>query len=811
METWLYDLRMAFRPLRRSPGFSLVVAGTLALGIGANTAIFGVVKGVVLRPLPYDEPDQLVAIWSQWAGFPKTWVSPHEARVYANRSSTLASLGVWRGTSATFTDPSDPERVGAAGLSQGLLPTLGVVPTVGRSFTAEEHRDGAPVMMLSHRLWERRFGADPGVVGRSVEVNGVPWEVVGVLPEGFRLPTDFRSTSEAETFVPDFLDLDPTLAVPQNGGSHGLFAVARRRPGVEVAAVARDLAGIVDGLATEGIYSPEMAFRVRVADLREDILGASGPALGVLLGAVTLVLLIACGNVANLVLARGRGRRGEMALRSAVGGSRRRVLRQLVLEYGMLAAAGGVGGVLLAALGLRTILALDPGSVPRGDEIALDGIMLLYAAGLTVVTLLLAGLVPALRAAGTQPAVLLREGGRRDTGSRDLHRGQSLLVAGQMALAVVLLVGAGLMIRTFTGLTAIDPGFQQGNVLTLRVSLPEAAYPDVASGAAFHRDVLREVRALPGVERAAFGRILPLASEIGDWGMTIEGYTPAPGEYVGGDWQVVTEDYVETLGIPLLQGRTFREGDDRGTDELLVNQAMVDRYFQGREALGSRLFTMGDTSTIVGVVGNVTHNGITGEVKPKFYRLHRQLPDPMAGSSRTMTLVVRSAADPYTLLNPVRDIIRRQDPTLAVSEIQTLDEVMDRALGQPKLLLTLLGAFAGVALFLSVVGVYGVLAYTVSQRTREIGVRMALGAERGRVVGMVVGQGMRMAGLGLVAGLGIALILSRLLEGLLYEVPPRDPATFGAVAGLFALVSVTAAWIPARRAAATDPARALRG
>ncbi|MEX2528800.1 MAG: ABC transporter permease [Gemmatimonadota bacterium] len=810
MDTLLYDLRTALRSLRKSPGFAFVVAGTLALGIGANTAIFGAVKAVVLQPLPYQAPHELVGIWSQWVGFPKTWVSNHEVRVYTNRNRTLASVGAWASSNLTFTDPSNPERVGSALLSEGLLPTLGVSPALGRGFTPEEYRDQASIILLGHRLWQRRFASDPGVLGQQVEIDGALREVVGVMPAGFRLPTDYRATSVAEVYAPAFLDLDPALAVPSSGGSHGLFAVGRRNPGVTLEAAGADLARIVDDLAQEGIYSPEMGFRVQVLDLRSDILGAARPALWVLLGAVSLVLLIACGNVANLLLASGRTRRSEMAVRSAVGGGRGRILRQLMLEYGLLALAGGMAGVALALVAFRTVLVLDPTSIPRGSEVGMDPAILGYAFGLTLMTLILAGLLPAIRAVRWDPAALLREGGHRDTGSRSFRRGQSLLVAGQMALAVTLLIGAGLMIRTFVGLTSIDPGFDAGQALTLRVSLPAAGYPDVASAASFHDEVLRQTLALPGVEQAAFGRILPLASEIGDWGMSIEGYTPAHGEYIGGDWQVVTDGYVEAMGIPVLQGRTFQEFDGPGSDELLVNQALVDRYFQGREVLGRRIVAMGDTAVVVGVLGNVTHNGITGEVKPKFYRLHRQLPDGLVGTARSMTLVVRAGVEPYTLLNPVREIIRARDPALAVSEVQSMDEVMTRAVGQSRLLLTLLGLFAVLALVLSVVGVYGVLVYTVTQRTREIGVRMALGAQRRRVVSMVVRQGMTMSLAGLGAGLLVALAVSRVLEGLLYGVAPRDTLTFVAVAGGFTLVALTAAYLPARRAAGTDPMVALR-
>jgi putative ABC transport system permease protein len=810
MGTLAYDVRMAARALRRSPGFSLVVAGTLAVAIGANTAIFGVVQGVIVRPLPYDEPDRLVAVWSRWNVFPKTWVSDAEYRIYANGNRTLSSLGAWAGTSVTFTDPSAPERVRAALVDPSLLPTLGVVPAVGRPFTREEHRDSGNAILIGHGLWERRFAADRAVVGREVEVDGTLRRVAGVLPQGFQLPTDFGSGGRTEVLLPGFVDLDPAIPVPSNGGSHSLYVAARLHPGVAVEEARADLERLVDDLEAEGVYAPERAFNVLVFDLASDVLGPVRRALWVLLGAVFLVLLIACGNVASLVLARGRARAGEMALRAAVGASRGRVLRQLLVEYGLLTAVAGGAGLALGVVLMGSFLALDPGSIPRGADVTPGLSMVLWAAGLTVVTLLVAGLAPALRALGDAPSGLLREG-RRDTGGRRLRRGRGVLVATQVSLAVTLLVGAGLMVRTFAGLSGIATGFDAARTLTLRLNLPAVTYPDVAATRQLHDDVLRQVRALPGVEAAGFARSLPLASEIGDWGMQVEGYTPSPGESMGGDWQVVTEGYVEAMGIPVLEGRAFESGDDSDLDQLVVNRALVDRFFRGRPALGSRIFTMGDTSVVIGVVGNVTHNGLQADVKPKFYRLQRQLPDGLAGSSRSMSLVVRTAADdPYALLPPIREVIRRRDPTLAVAEVQTMDEVVERALGQPRLLLTLLGAFAGVALLLAVVGVYGVMAYSVAQRTREIGVRMALGARREKVTAMVIREGMTMALAGLGVGLLAAAGLGHLLEGLLYGVPARDPATFGAVACLFAAVSLVAAGVPAWRASRTDPVEALR-
>jgi predicted permease len=806
----MHDLRMALRSLRRSPGFTSAAIATLALALGANTAIFGVLNAVVLAPLPYADEDELVMVWSRWNAFPKTWVSQEEFQTYTRANRTLADLAAFTGSSATFTEPENPERVQASGVTVSLFRTLGVEPILGRAFTEDEMVADAEVMLIGHRLWKRRFGEDPGVVGRTAEVGGVATEIVGVLPAGFRLPTDYDGATETEVFLPFHIDVSEDVIVPPNGGGHGLYVVGRIAPTATPDDAQADLSGIVERLAADGVYPPSMGFQVRVIPVRDDVLGTTRAALWVLLAAVGLVLLIACGNVANLLLARARVRGRETAVRAALGAGRGRLARQALFEGGVLALAGALVGLSLAALGVRAVLALDPGSVPRADMVRLDGTVLAFTFVVAALTVLVFGLMPALRT-GSRADLngLLREGGR-ETG-RDGHRVQGLLVAGQTALAVTLLVGAGLMLRTFANLTAIDPGFETANALTMRLTLPAGAYPDVATSTVFYDQVLDEVRALPDVQAAAFVRSLPLASQIGDWGLAIEGYEAAPGESTPGDWQVVTAGYFEALGIEVVRGRLFDAADDVNSDDLVINEAMARRYWQGRDPLGTRVVAMGDTTVVVGIVADLAHNGITAEIKPKFYRLQRQIPDGLANTQRFMTLVVRTRGDPYGALEAVRVVVRGADPTLAVSQVQTLDEVLARTVGQPKLVMTLLGVFAGVALLLAVIGVYGVLTYTVNARTREIGVRMALGAERGSVVRMIVRQGLAMTGAGLVVGLGAALALSTGLESLLYGVPARDASTFAAVAGLFAAVALAAAWLPARRAAATDPVRALAG
>lgn len=808
---WGYDLRMALRTLRRSPGFTMMAIVTLALGLGANAAIFGAVKAVILAPFPYGDEDGLVMVWSQWINFPKTWVSTQEYQNYTRRARTLDDVAAFTGESATFTSPDNPERVQATAATANLFRTLRVEPEMGRSFTDDEARGGANVALIGYRLWQRRYGGSSDIVGRNVEIDGVATRVLGVLPRGFMLPTDYQGTTETELFRPLWIDTSADVQVPANGGGHGLYVVGRMAPDASAAGAQTDLSRLVDDLTREGVYPPEWGFRVRVIPLGDDVLGTSRRALWVLMGAVALVLLIACGNVGSLLLARGRTRAREMAVRSAMGAGREVIVRQILLESLLLAVGGGAVGVVLGMLGVRGLLSLDPGAVPRSGTVGLDAGVLAFTLAVATATAILFGLVPALRAAGQADlAGALREG-RRNTG-RGGRRAHGLMVAGQTALAVMLLVGAGLMLRTFQRLSAVDPGFDTDGALTLRLSLPAARYPDVASASAFYDRVLSETRSLPGVTDAAFVRVLPLATQIGDWGLQVDGYTPPPGQGTPGDWQVVSEGYFRTMDIPVVRGRTFDATDDVTGDGLVINETMARRYWEGRDPLGTLVVAMGDTTVVMGVVGDVTHNGITAEIKPKFYRLQRQIPDGLANTQRGMTLVVRAgtAGDPYQVLAPVRDIIRRADPSLAVSEVQTLDEVTAGTLGQPQMLVTLLGLFAATALLLSVVGVYGVLAYAVTRRTREIGVRMALGADRRGVVGMVVRQGMGMASLGLVVGLGGALVLTRTMRGLLYGVAPQDPATFAVVSGLFLIVTFTAAYLPARRAARTDPVGALR-
>lgn len=806
-----HDVRTAARSLRRSPGFTAVAVLTLGLGIGAATAIFAVVNGVVLKPLPYGSPGEVVTIWSRWTDFPDgTWVSRAEYRYYVQESRTLRGIGLWFDASATFTDPENPERVSAASVTPNLFEVLRVRPALGRTFTEEEARDDAPVLLLSHDVWQRRFGGDPGVVGRRIDVDGERMEVLGVLPAGFRLSTDYAEGETTDLYAPMYVDTSGPVEMPRNGGSHSWYAAARLAEGVSPEEAGRELSNLVDRQERRGVYPPEMEFDARVVPVEDDVLGTARTTLWILLGAVGVVLLVACGNVANLVLVRSGQRGRELAVRAALGAGRLRILRHVVAETALVALGAGALGLGLAAVGVDALLALDPAAIPRAGSVALDPAVFAFALGVSAVAVGLVSLLPARRALRGDAGDSLRASPRGGAEGSGGSRTRGLLVAAQLAMAVVLLLGAGLMGRTLLNLVRIDPGFEPGEVLTLRVTTPPAAYPDMAAIHGFYDQLLERVRALPGVRSAAAVRSLPLANEIGDSGVDVDGYTPGPGEYERADWQVVSEDYFETMGIPLLRGRTFRRADGPDADLLVINETMARRYWQGRDPLGTRVTALGDTTIVVGVVGDIAHNGITSPVKTKMYRLQRQLPEAWRGAARSMTLTVATAGPARSVLPAARAEIRRLDPRMALSRVRSMEEVMAGTVARSRFTVLLLGAFAAVAVVLTVVGIYGVISYAVTRRSREIGIRLALGARRGEVVGRVLGRGMLMAVAGVAAGSAVAWAGSRALEGLLYQVEPNDPATFAAVAAGTLALALAASWLPARRVSGIDPARSLR-
>ncbi|HXV62293.1 MAG TPA: ABC transporter permease [Vicinamibacteria bacterium] len=810
MTSILQELKYALRSLSKKPSFTFVVVGTLGLGIGANTAIFGVIKAILLSPLAYEDPDRVVMVWSRWQGWDKTWVSNAELLDYEERAKTLSRIGAWSSRSVNLTGEGEPERVAAAAVTEGLFPALGVSPFLGRAFTPEEDRPGNDaVAILGWTLWQRRYGGRADIVGRSVEVDGHRRTVVGVMPRSFKLPLDYQEEGSTELWVPLAIDRQNL-----SRGSHGLFAAARLTPGVSVAQATADLKAITAQLTEEGLYPPQMRFEAFAVTVADEVTGSIRPALVVLLVAVGFLLLIACANVANLLLARADARQREIAVRTALGASRRRLVQQLLIESIVLACLGGALGLALAYGGTVVLRAWSPGSVPRVAEVGVDGTVLLFTLAVSVATGVLFGLVPALRASRLDIADAFKEGSHGSTVGARRQWLRRALVVSELGLAVVLLIGAGLTLRSFWELRKIEPGFDASNVLTFRLSLPQPTYPDPMDVVRFYNELLEKVRSISGVQHAGAVRLLPLTSTMGDWSIVIEGREPRPGDNPKGDWQVVSEGYFEAMGVQLAEGRGIGREDRAETVQVVViNQTMANIYWPGESAIGKR-FRMGGPDrpwiTIVGIVKDERQNEINEIVKEKFYRPMAQFHVSSGSPTRAMTLVVKTAADPSSVLVPIRDTIRSLDPNVPVYDVQTMEDVVSASVSEPRFTLMLLGLFACVSLILASVGIYGVLSYLVGQRTHEIGIRMALGAGAGAVLRMVLKQAALLALAGVVLGVALALGLTRLMTGLLYGVRPTDPLTFSGIVVVLVSVALVASYAPARRAARVDPMRALR-
>jgi predicted permease len=700
-----------------------------------------------------------------------------------------------------------------------VLPILGVTPERGRNFTADEDRPSGPrVVILSHELWERRFGGDPSVVGRQIQISGNAMMVVGVMPPGVRLPLDYSSGEGSELWFPLATDAANQGAVPgpefpKGGASHGFYAVARLAPGATAATANAQLRTLVAELEKFG-YMANVGFHAYAVPVEEQITGRVRPVLLVVFGAVVLVLLIACANVAGLLLVRGETRRRELAVRVALGAGGRRLARLLIAESAVLATLGCAAGVALATASVRLLRANAPAGVPRIAETSVDWTVLLFALVMAVVTALITGVLPLAQAAKLGLASELREGGRGATSGRARLRWRQLLVAAEIALAVVLVAGAGLMIRTVRNLLTIDPGFRPDGVLTMRVSTPSMWYPDSIRVVAFWDDVQRRVAAIPGVKRVGAARLLPLASEMGDWGLLVEGYTPPPNQGTPGDWQVVTPGYLETMGVPVRQGRTFDARDGLSAPlALIVNRTFEQQYFAGRHAMGGRVRIGRDTTkvyTIVGVVDDVRHNALLGAVKPQFYATLAQFALAPGNTRRSMSLVVRTDGDPKALIASVRGAVKAVDPRLAVSEVRTMRDIVSAAIGGQRFATQTLAAFGVLALILSAIGIFGIVSQVVASRVHEFGVRAALGATPRDLMVISLGSGLRQTTVGLGVGIVAALVLTRALRTMLSGVTPTDPVTFAAVVVVTGLVAVAASLGPAWRAGRIDPNVALR-
>ena len=803
------DLRIGLRRLRAQPGFTAVALLTLALGIGANTAIFSMVRGVLLEPLPWPEPERLVMIW-QSDRDEQTWVSFREI-VEFSRVSSFEQLGGFARITASLVD-GEAERVHGAAATTDALEVLGARTVMGRLFTAEEDAPGRDdVVVLGHELWQRRFGGSPDVLGTRIRVTGVPRTVVGVLAPGFRMPLDFRHDTPTELVVPLAIDRGANLS----WGDRGNFIVARLRPGVTPEQATADMHAAFARWLAAGLFEDADGRDTRRAFPLDDLLlGHVRPMLLLLFGAVGVILLIACANVAHLLLARADARRRDVAMRVALGASRLRIVRALLVETGVLATLGAALGVALAYGGLRVALATTPVHVLRMRGVELDWTVLGFTGLLALATTVLAGLAPAMHLGQTAlPSLVSSARGESAPMRRGVRR---MLIALETALSLVLVIGAALIARSFVELRRIDLGFDPTGVLTARVALPPADYPDAARVETFYRTLLERLRAEPVVGSAAAARVLPLGSQIGDWTITIEGRAPLPGQYPNGDWQIVTPGYVETMQIRVVEGRAITDADGPGAPPVaMLSESMAQRYWPGESAIGKR-FHLGTADqpwiTVVGIVADVRHNTVTETPRTEMYVPHAQWPVARGDGApqRAMSIVVGARGDPLALAPLVRETVRALDASLPVSEVRTMQDIVDTALAGPRFTAMLLGVFAALALMLAAIGLYGVISFAVSRRSHELGIRLALGARRSGVVRLVMGEGLVALAIGVAAGLVASAWLSGLLEGQLYEVTPLDPGVFGGVTIVLLGVAAVAAYLPARRAAMIDPIESLR-
>jgi putative ABC transport system permease protein len=804
MDILRQDLAYGLRRLRQAPGFTAVAVATLALGIGANGAIFSVVNAVLLRPLPFEEPERLVRVSHAWKGKATNVYSPQNFLDVESAARSFESLAAFDSGGVTLTGRGQPSRLEGTQVSATFFDTLRVRPAHGRTFAPGENDPGhTKVAVLGHDLWRARFAADPAVVGQTVQLNREPYTIVGVAPPAFSFPD--------RTEIWTAMEYDQRFRT-QSRGAWYLGAIGRLKPGVTLTHAQREVATIHARLAraypdaNEGVGGA-------VASLQESMVGDSRRALLVLLGAVGLVLLIACVNVANLLLARVAARESELAVRTALGAGRFRLMRQLLTESLVLSVLGGAAGILLAAFSLDALLALQPQGVPRLAEVHVDRAVVTFAAMLSVLTGLVFGVFPSLHMTKRPTAESLREGSRGVLSGRG-HRMRSGLVIGQMALAMMLLAGAGLLLRSFTQLRRVDPGFRSDNVLTFRLALPDSAYEDEASRLAFHDRLMPKLAALPGVRTAAGVLGVPLGGTRFSFSFEVKGRPPLPpAQQPAMEVRVATPEYFQAMGIPLVRGRAFETGDGAGRPPVaLISEAAARRYFPGEDPIG-QFITLGwgrgegrprVGGEVVGIVGDVKDRGLAAEHLPEMYVPYAQMP------TQTLDVVLRTHVTPRSLVPAVEKVVRELDPELPVARVATLDEVVARSISEPRFYMVLLSAFAAMAVFLAALGIFGVLSYAVVQRSREIGIRVALGAHPRDVLRMVLGHAATLALVGVLAGLAGALALSRAIGSLLFELSPTDPLTLGSMAVLLASVALVASYLPARRATRVDPLIALR-
>ena len=803
MNTAWQDIRYSLRKLAKNPGFTVVAIVTLALGVGANSAIFSVVHNVIMRPLQFEEPEGLVMVWEH--NIPRNQernvVASVNFHAWRAQNQSFEEMAAWFTTGVTMTGLGEAERVQAAVVSPTFFRILRVEAAHGRTFFPEEGEvESSEVVILSHGFWLRRFGGQPDVLGSTINLGGTPYTVVGIMPPDFK-GVLFGSLTERDMWMPL-----PWSWGTEYGG-RGWMVIARLKDGVDLQGGQAEMSTITARLEREHDYNE--GWTANVVSLHEQTVGEVRPALLVLLSAVGLILLIACANVANLLLARASGREREMAIRTAIGASRGRVIRQLMTESGLLAILGGVSGLLLAVWGIDVLIKFSPGDIPRTEDIGLNYAVLLFTLAASLLAGFLFGFTPAMQASKPDLHSSLREasGGSGVAAGRRLR---GAFVVSEVALAVLLLIGAGLVIRSFSELTAVDPGFDAENVLGFRVSLPGAAYPDQAQQTAFFQELIRRVESLPGVTSAGATIARPLGRAMGPGTSFILEDRPEPprADRPVADIRAVTPGYFRTLGVPLISGRSFTERDRAESPlAVVINQTMARTFWPDENAVGHRVSVSWDemiSAEIVGVVGDVRHGGLDAVPRAKIYFAHAQF------QWSVLDLVVRAGADPAALVAAIRGEVAELDPNLPVYSVSTMRELVTGSVAEERFNMLLLSLFAAVALLLASVGIYGVLSYSVTQRTHEIGVRVALGAEGRSVLRLVVGQGMALAGAGVLVGVLAAFGLTRLMTSLLYEVSATDPLTYAAVVVILLLVALAACYVPAWRATRVDPVVALK-
>ena len=813
LDSSLQDFKYGVRLLRRSPGFTTLAVLTIGLGIGANSAIFSVINGVVRKPLAYPDADRLMFITSQFPtlNFNKFWVSPPEYFDFKEHTRAFSHVGAYATGAMNLSEGDRPERVNAAFVTASMFDVLGVRPQRGAAFTPEQDLPGVdPVVVLSHELWQRAFGADPSIVGKTAMIQGLQRTIVGVMPPGFDL-----HDAKAQLWLP--LALNPNNR--QNRGSHGLYLVGRLAPQFGAAQADAELQGFLRQWRQwipQGHVPNDSTHRMQMAPLRDEVVGNVKRALWVLQGAVALVLLIACANVANLLLARAESRHKEFAVRTALGAGKTRILRQFMAEGTVLSLLGAVFGLALAFWGLKALLAANPASVPRASEITLDPVVLGFTVGVALLTGLIFGLAPLLHMGEQAVSLSIKEGGVRATAGAGRSRVRRGLVIAEIALAVMLVIGAGLLIRTFRNLTSVDAGFDVENRVTFGLVLPQATYPDSQRVVQVVSDLARKLDELPGVERVAAMQGLPPQRPVNANDTNFEGYNPGPGDPPANVdyYQTVTLGYFETMGIEVVKGRGFEAGDAIGGPVVVINEALAKRFYKDADPIGRRVNpSFGPNSpmfTIIGIARDVKQGGLEAPAGTELYFHFEQLPRLVGFVPRQMNVVLETSRSLSSLMPAIRSSVSSIDPGLPIVQLRTMEDVVGASLTRQRFLSLLLGIFAGVALLLAAIGTYGVLSYMVSERHREIGIRMALGAGNSQVVGLVLKQGITIALIGIVVGVGGALALSRITQSLLYGVDPADPLTFGAVVGVIAVVATAACLIPMRRATRVDPLTAMR-